>query len=296
MRALLISTFCLSFLILPAQAGQLDNLESEATKSKSRSSKSSSSKNNTSSSSSGSDNSLESRVAAGIAEILVEATFKIVGYGMIAMVAGGDQSNKRYLSIQPEPLIIPYFESSDFQSSDLQSPETETEHQLESLFRSKGDPLLPTLRLSSHWLHSSNNINAQLHRLEAGYSFFGISHSQNSLNEDGDQLILANTLMHYRMSFGNNFSWDLAYGRGKMNGNQAHNGSVFAMPMRIRFKPDWHFEYYPVWSSYKGGSLAEHQFSINYHYKYVGATLGYKTWSAGTASIDGGFAGLYLSF
>ena len=159
-----------------------------------------------------------------------------------------------------------------------------------------GDPILPMFRASAQWLNTGSDINAQLNRIEVGYSFLGMSYSQNILNENGDQLKLSNTLIHYRMSFHNNFSWDLAYGRGKMNGNQEHDGSVFAMPMRLRFNPNWHFEYYPVWSSYKGGSLAEHQFSFNYHYKHLGTTLGYKTWSAGNASVDGLFAGVYLSF
>ena len=259
---LLIATLCLSFSIVPAYAGTLDNLERESTKSASTSKKSSSS-SKSESTSLGDD--IAGRIVAGIGEAIAKA-----------VVAGGAMSHDRYM--QTEPKIIDDSEA------------------LQNLYRTTGDPLVPMLRASSQWLYSSNNINAQLNRIEAGYGFFGISYSQNKLNEDGDELTLANTLIHYRMSFGNNFSWDFAYGRGKMNGNQNHDGSVFAMPMRFRLKPDWHLEYYPVWSSYKGGSLAEHQFSVNYHYKYLGATVGYKTWSAGTASVDGLFTGLYLSF
>jgi hypothetical protein len=51
-----------------------------------------------------------------------------------------------------------------------------------------------------------------------------------------------------------------------------------------------------VWSSYNGGSLSEHQFSVNYQYQHYGITAGYKRWSAGVASVDGVFGGLYLSF
>jgi len=262
MRTLLIVTLCLYFNTLPAQAGQLDNLETEATKSSSKS-KSKSSSSSSSSSSDDSNSSLSDElgyeITTGIAEVMVGA-----------IVAVGGMSNERYMRSQPE--------------------------EEETLYREIGDPILPMLRISAHWLDSGNDVSAQLNRIEAGYGFFGISYSQNTLKEDGDQLKLSNTLIHYRMTFANDFSWDLAYGRGKMNGNQEHDGSVFAMPMRFRFNPDWHFEYYPVWSSYKGGSLAEHQFSFNYHYKYIGATLGYKTWSAGDTSIDGLFTGLYLSF
>ena len=296
---LFIISLCLYASTLPAHAGQLDDLESEATNSSSKSSSSGTSKS--SSKSSGSSNGLGGHIAAGVAEILVETTVSIVGYSMMKMADAGGHSNERYLKYEPELISSNDLQevSLDEVSLDevsLDEVNLDEGYRQESLFRAKGDPILPMLRLSTHKLYSKNNIDAQLNRLEAGYGFFGVSHSQNILNEDGDHLKLSNTLIHYRMSFGNNFSWDLAYGRGKMNGNQSHDGSVFAMPIRARFNPDWHFEYYPVWSSYKGGSLAEHQFSFNYHYKYVGATVGYKTWSAGTTSINGFFAGVYLSF
>ncbi|MEH6450304.1 MAG: hypothetical protein V7765_16640 [Oleispira sp.] len=288
----LIATLCLIFSIAPAYAGQLDNLEREATKSPS---KSKSKKSDSNSKTSFSDE-LKNEVATEAAKALIKAapdiiTFgaKVIGYSALTVVAGAVGSHERSLKSQPEPT-----------DNNEQDPENSKENKNKEFgadfFRVNGDPLLPTLRASTHGLYSGNNINAQLNRIEAGYSFLGISYSQNILNEDGDQLKLANTLIHYRMSLHNDFSWDFAYGRGKMNGNQKHDGSVFAMPIRLRFHPDWHFEYYPVWSSYKGGSLSEHQFSFNYHYKYIGANFGYKTWSAGTASVDGFFTGLYLSF
>ena len=291
MRAsLLIATLCLSFIIAPAQAGQLENLEREATKPPSKSKKSDSN-----SKSSFSDE-LKNEVATETAKALIKATpdiitfgAKVIGYGAITIVAGALASHERSLKSQPGPIA-------NHEQDSENSKENKSKEFGADFFRVKGDPLLPTLRASTHGLYSGNNTNAQLNRIEAGYSFLRISYSQNILNEDGDQLKLVNTLIHYRMSFHNDFTWDFAYGRGKMNGNQKHDGSVFAMPIRLRFHPDWHFEYYPVWSSYKGGSLAEHQFSFNYHYKYIGANFGYKTWSAGNASVDGLFAGVYLSF
>lgn len=291
---LVIATLCLTFSITPAYAGQLDNLEREATKTPAKTEKSTSNNSSTDKTSLG-DN-IKSEIATETAKALVKAapeiaTFgiKAIGYSAIAVIAGGLASNEKYMRSEPEVI-------EDNESDSEPSEKDNTRNIGKDFFRVQGDPLVPMLRASSHWLYSGNNIDAQLNRIEAGYSFLGISYSQNILNEDGDELKLANTLIHYRMSFHNDFSWDFAYGRGKMNGNQKHDGSVFAMPIRFRFKPDWHFEYYPVWSSYKGGSLSEHQFSVNYHYKYIGATVGYKTWSAGTASVDGFFTGLYLSF
>jgi hypothetical protein len=239
-------------------------------------------------------------------KIIVEVSTQAISAGVSTMAYAGENSLQRYQRRKPlktDPADVKYIKEQSLTGQI--SPEEydaffEQDYE-NSLYRSQGDPILPTVRIASQWLSSSGkkgeeDINAQLYRIEAGYGLFGFSATQNNLQEGSDNLSLTNLMFHYRMSFGNNFSWDLAFGNGKMNGNQSRNGSVFSMPMRYRFNQDWHFEYYPVWTDYKNGSLAEHQFSFNYHYKHLGATLGYKTWSAGSASVDGLFTGLYLSF
>jgi hypothetical protein len=298
MKALaVIPTLILSLLVSTVQAGTLDDLESESTKSKSRSSSSSSSSSTTtyssnSSSNSSSGNSLTNAVGGLLAEIIVKA----IGLGITTMAHAGENSLHRYDHNKPETNDQKIKQELRQAINQQEMRKLEEREYQNSLFRAKGDPILPTVRISSQWLYGNDDINAQLYRAEIGYGFFGVSFSQNDLQESGDTLSVSNTLLHYRMSFGNDFSWDLAFGRGKMNGNQKHDGSVFAMPMRYRYNRDWHFEYYPVWSSYEGGSLAEHQFSFNYHYQHIGATLGYKTWSSGATAVDGLFTGLYLSF
>ena len=300
MKALLFIQFLtIIFFIASAQAGQLDDLESESTKSKSRSSSS----NNTSSgtSSSSPDDSLGGAVAGAVLEVMVEVFVAVVKVGVAGMAYTGDNSMQRYQRDEPESIAPEELKNAQalVASNEMSTIEyTEFQHvdYKSTLFRTDGDPILPAIRLSSQWLSGTGDINAQLYRAEAGYGLLGVSYSQNRLQEEDDSLSLSNLLIHYRMSLSNDLSWHLAYGRGKMNGNQEHDGSVFAMPIRFRYHKDWHFEYYPVWSSYEGGSLAEHQFSFNYHYNYIGATLGYKTWSAGTTAVDGLFTGLYLSF
>jgi hypothetical protein len=289
---LLIATLCLYAFVTPVQAGQLNNIETAALKSPSKSKKSSNRSSRSDKNISLGEEikkEIKKEIAIGVAEVVVKVTIMLVGSIPVAVLAGGAFSHERYSKSKPEPI-----ETNDLEPDDTKKPKNGNFQK--ELYRVAGDPILPMFRASAQWLNSGSDINAQLNRIEAGYSFLGMSYSQNILNENGDQLKLSNTLIHYRMTFHNNFSWDLAYGRGKMNGNQKHDGSVFAMPMRLRFNPNWHFEYYPVWSSYKGGSLAEHQFSFNYHYKHIGTTLGYKTWSAGKTSIDGLFGGIYLSF
>lgn len=295
-----LATVIASLFIACAHAGTLDDLESSSTKSHSSPSNNDSSDSRSDSDSS-SDNSVGGAIAGAVAELIVEVMISATKAGVATMVFAGDNSMQRYhrnepKSIDPEVLTMDKELSATNPMSKTEYTEFQQVDYKSTLFRTYGDPLLPTVKLSSQWLSGSDNINAQLHRIEAGYGLIGMSFSQNKLQEDGDSLTLSNLLMHYRMSFGNDFSWDIAYGRGRMNGNQEHNGSVFSMPIRYRYLKDWHVEYHPTWSSYKGGSLSEHQFSFNYHYKHVGATLGYKTWSAGATAVDGLFTGLYLSF
>ena len=301
-KTLALPSIIISLFISTAQAGQLDDLESESTKSKSRSSSASSnSSNNSSGSNNSSDDSIGGAIAGAVAEVMVEVIVSVVKAGVTGMAYSGDNSIERYQRDAPERIDADALKDAKElaainQMSAIEYSELKDLDYKSTLFRTDGDPMLPAIRLSSQWLSGAGGINAQLYRAEAGYGPVGISYSQNKLQEDGDDLTLSNLLVHYRMSIGNDFSWHLAYGRGKMNGNQKHDGSVFSMPVRYRFHKDWHFEYYPVWSSYNGGSLSEHQFSFNYHYNYVGATLGYKTWSAGATAVDGLFTGLYLSF
>jgi hypothetical protein len=250
-------------------AGSLDNLEAEATKPAQKRS----SNHSTSSRDSGSS-SISGAIAEVVAEIVFDITAEVVGSTAEVVAKGGINSQMRY-----------------------------QEHRKtsgRSLFRQEGDPILPSFGYTSHWLNADDDISAQLNRIELGYGMFGLSYSENTLNEDGDKLTLSNTLIHYRMSLGNNLSWDFALGKGKMNGNQTHQGEVFAMPIRLRVHRNVHLEYYPTWSSYNGGQLSEHQFSINWQgagaYKYFGVTAGYKKWSAGSTTINGFFTGLNLTF
>jgi len=248
-------------------AGTLDELEQDATTPQTESKRSSSK----SSSGHHSDpNSLES----ALAEAFFRVTLKLVEFTGKAVVGMGAMSQERYQ--RTEPL--------DDKAKPFQ------------LFRKPGDPLLPTFSFNAHWLNGNDNINARHNRVEIGYGPLGVSYSQNTLNENGDKLTLTNTLIHYRMSIGNNFSWDLAYGLGKMNGNQSHDGDVFAMPIRARIKPKFYLEYIPTWSSYNGGSLAEHQFSGNWRFNHTGLSLGYKKWSAGDTSVRGFFAGFSINY
>ncbi len=271
----LLTSLLVCSLVNPALAGKLDDLETKATsKSSSSSSKPSRSSSNRTYNNSQQDDDTGNPIEGAFMLILltakaIELTFE--GIGVLAEAGGDSMSRYQHTS----------------NTGESNEP---------SLFRKKGDPILPTLRLSSQWLNGSGGVYGQVNRIEAGFGLIGISHTQNRLSESGDKLTIKNTLAHYRMSFGNNFSWDLAFGKGKMEGNQSHSGNVFSMPMRLRLNEKIHFEYSPLWSKYGGSTLFEHQFSLNWQHQNVGITTGYKSWSAGTTNINGLFAGMYLNF
>jgi len=281
----LLASLLICCLANPALAGKLDDLETQATtksksSSKSSGSKSSGSKSSSSNSSGGYYNNSSQHDDDGnpieAAFMLIFLTVKAIeltaeGIGVLAE-HGGDSFSR--------------YEQS---SNTSKGPEP-------SLYRKEGDPILPTLRLSSQWLNGSGDVSGQLNRIEAGFGAFGVSHTQNRLNEAGDKLTIKNTLAHYRMSFGNDFSWDLAFGKGKMDGNKNTDGNVFAMPMRLRLNQELHLEYFPVWSDYGGRRMSEHQFSLNWQKEKVGLSTGFKTFSAGNTSVNGLFAGLYVNF
>ncbi len=152
----IILLLCLCLLASLSQAGKLDSLEKEASKPKQRGSSSSSS------SSKGNGSSAGDQVSEGMAELIVEVSFKMVEVGITVMAQGGENSMERYS--QSSSMVI---------NQDNES----------NLFRRQGDPLLPTVKVTSQWLDSSSGITAQLNRIEGGFGLIGFSYSENNLDE-----------------------------------------------------------------------------------------------------------------
>jgi hypothetical protein len=270
----LLTSLIISLLANPVLAGTLDDLETQSTtKSSGKSTHSGSGGTYKSSQDDDSSDPIGGAIVLiALTAVVINLTAKAVG----VLAKGGGNSVERY--------------------QQTQNVSAENENGEPSLFRKKGDPILPTLRFSSQWLNGSGNVSGQLNRVEAGFGFIGISRSQNRLTEPNDKLTIKQTLMHYRMSFGNNLSWDLAFGKGSMKGNKHHSGNVFAMPIRLRLGQSIHVEYYPVWSNFGGSRLSEHQLSVNWQKENIGLSTGFKTLKAGNTSVNGLFAGVYVNF
>ena len=163
------------------------------------------------------------------------------------------------------------------------------------LYRPFGDPIQPMMRVQTQWFTGSE-VDSHTYKLEAGVGPFGISITDSHLKDNDDELDIKNVLFHYRMSFGNHVSWDLAYGQGTMKGNETHKGSVISLPARIRLVDTLHFQYIPTFSDYGGSSLNEYEFSLNWQKNHLGVTTGFKRTVSGDVSISGVFGGLYLNF
>ena len=255
--------------VVPSHAGVLNDLEESATKPKSKSDSGSSGKTNNSGRESSSSNgdSIGGDLAAGFFTWVVKTTLNAIG-SVIAY--GGESSWQRYAAKEPEDK--------------------------DSLFRVPGDGLLPTAKIDTHFLLASDDITGHQTRVEAGYGLLGVSHTKNRLFERSDSLTMDYTLFHYRMSFGNRFSWDFAAGSGRLHGEDRYDGTVSAMPMRYRFSDKWYGEYFPVWSSYNGGAMAEHQFGLNWQQKYFGVSMGYKEWLTDNTNVEGFFVGMNIVY
>lgn len=247
--------------------GTLKRMEESATKSQGGSSSSSSSvevsssttkKRSGSSSSSSLGDDFAGRVLGALLSIPMKAAEAALAYG-------GESSMDRYNSTEP----------------------TESD----PLYRKPGDGLLPTVKIDAHFLLASDDITGQQSRVELGYGMYGFSHTTSRLFEKSDSLTMSYNLFHYRMSFSNRLSWDLALGEGKLNGDDEYSGAIAAMPIRFRFSHLWYGEYFPVWSSYNGGAMAEHQFSINWQEQFFGIYLGYKEWITDDTEVKGFFLG-----
>ena len=163
------------------------------------------------------------------------------------------------------------------------------------LYREFGDPIQPMFRLQSNWFTGSE-VDSHAYKFEAGMGPFGISYQKQSLQDNEDELDLSQFLFHYRMSFGNHVSWDIAFGQGKMKGQSNHQGRVISLPARIRLVDTVHFQYIPTFSDFGGASLNEYEFSLNWQKDHVGLTTGFKRTVSGDVAISGVFGGLFLNF
>jgi len=263
------SAYCLTLAVLicsvsfPADAGTLDDLETSATKPKSSSQRSSSSTTYESSGDSDARSDLAADLTFSIFEFVFRVTGEVMGYG-------GESSGYR---------------------QQYQSPDHKT-----GLYRLPGDGLLPVARLEAHVLNASDGITGQQTRVQVGYGAVGFSHTQSRLFEETDSLTMSYQMLHYRMSFGNKVNWDLAFGSGSMIGDARYKGTVFASPVRVRLAPQWHVEYFPVWSSFNGGAMVEHQTSLNWQQQHWGAQVGFKKWVTDSVAVVGSFIGLSLTY
>lgn len=262
-RLLLFVVLCA---VIPSYAGVLRDLEESATKPKSSSSSSSKPKSNSKSSASDSDT-IGGELAFSLVTWIVETTLYTVGK---VIAYGGENSWKRYGVMEQE--------------------------EKDSLYRLPGDGILPSFKLDTHYLLASNDVSGHQTRIELGYGLLGVSQTKNRLFERSDSLTMNYTLFHYRMSFGNRLSWDLAAGFGRLHGEDSYDGTVSAMPIRYRFSDKWYGEYFPVWSSYNGGAMTEHQLGLNWQKKHFGVSMGYKEWLTDNTNVEGFFVGVNMVY
>lgn len=280
MRILFYSLF-LAVLFLQSEesfAGKLSDLEKSATKSsESRNRSGSSSGSGSGSSSSGGGYSIGDQLFGYIIEGMVRITVRLVSW---SVSYGGTASLRRF----------------ECESSEDQCSVTGDEDDKTYFYRKSGDTVLPMLKLNVSAL-SSGDISGYTGYAEAGYGPAAISYELHNLVEDGNHLAISNTLLHYRMTFGNRFSVGLAAGTARLEGNDHNSGTAFGFPVRLSFdNGKYTFEYYPVSYAFEGSALNVDQFTFSRNYDNVSALIGLKRYSTSEVEFSGVVGGIQFNF
>jgi len=159
--------------------------------------------------------------------------------------------------------------------------------------RSRGEPLIPFLRLDVTYQDVKSDVQAVDGRAETGYGPLGVQARWTHYTEDVPQTDLDFTQIHglYRMSFGRYGEIDLGMGAGILGGDEKHSGFSLALPMTVQPIPQLGFAFRPSWTSIENNSITDYDVHLSAGLPYVTVETGYRWLSAGGASLDGPFLG-----
>ncbi len=253
---LLVLTFCLTCLVQPLVAGELDDFEEEAT--------AATAADTTSSYSS------DSGGGSGWAMLFAEVFY-------MTFIYGGASSINR---MRPPDAV------------DAESP-------IEGLpVKNKGEPVIPYLRLDAFYQDTSSSVQAIDGRIEVGWGPIGLQYRHTRYDEDrpDDSMDVSQWHVLYRMSFSQFVEVDMGFGSMTLKGNREYSAFSFTLPVQVRTPWGIGVEYRPAWSTINGNSVRDHTLSAGYGLRFVSASIGYRWFNVGDASLQGPFIGASLYF
>ncbi len=164
--------------------------------------------------------------------------------------------------------------------------------------KSKGQPLIPFVRLDLSYQNVESDVYATDVALEVGYGPWAAWLQRTEYEEDNpdSNLKLSYVQALYRMSFGTAVEIDLGIGGSYLDGTGSSSGVGFSLP--VKFYP-WErlgFEFRPVWSNINGNQIEDYTLGIVGGWEYVSLKAGYRWVSTGPESLNGPSVGVVFSY
>ena len=169
-----------------------------------------------------------------------------------------------------------------------------------------GDATVPYVRADYNWQHINSNLKAVDLRIEAGYkllAFYG-RHTLYSESNPADELTVnqyygmlrfggaANEILPGTVEVG------LGVGAVQHIGNEEHVSGAFTVPVKF-YPADWvGFEFRPAWYQWKDRNVGDYDLSASFGYRFVQFRGGYRwRWMKGIGhQLNGPYAGVSVSF
>jgi hypothetical protein len=159
--------------------------------------------------------------------------------------------------------------------------------------RSRGESLIPFLRVDLAYQDVTSDVQATDARVEGGFGPFGIQVRYTHYTEESPDDVLDFTQIHglYRMSVSRYVEIDLGFGAGLLSGDGENSGFSFALPLTIQPTSWLGLGFRPSWTTIGGNSIGDYDLRIEPGLPFVTAIGGYRWVTTEGATLEGPFLG-----
>ena len=160
--------------------------------------------------------------------------------------------------------------------------------------KSKGQPLIPFVRLDLSYQDIESDVDARGVALEAGYGPWAAWLQSTHYEEDNPKSTLKLSYIQalYRMSFGTAVEIDLGIGGTYLDGASSSAGGGLSIPIKVYPWERLGFEFRPVWSNINGNNINDYSVGIVGGWQYVSLKAGYRRVSTDSESLEGPSVGV----
>ena len=167
--------------------------------------------------------------------------------------------------------------------------------------RTKGEPLIPHLRVDVNYMWAQSDVTAWDYRGELGYGAFGVQFRQTDFTEEVPADKMTTRYLHFLYRMSSNKTWETKIGLGAfaLDGNGYSSGFSFTLPISIYPHKNFGIEFKPAWSFLESGTLdqqviEDYDLSLCFSKSHLMACGGYRSLSSATGNIYGPYLGINL--